>query len=393
MSNLIKNGTNKVKYHLQTFIDNNLIAQLIYRYFHDSVGVRAAALAYYLLFSVFPLVILLSTIISRMNIDMNSVFDTLSRFLPKSMSELIMSYLHYIQADFNQSIMNFAIVFSIYFPWRAIKGLMHDIRKAFRQDHLKKPYTFLLRELFCTITIPLSILISLFSIVLGRKVILDIIGLFPPNTFHFSNVVLWVWNYARFVLAAFIMTVALATVYRFSLNHGVHFKQLLPGTFGAVVIWVIAGMAFSFYSENYASYSVVYGTLGAVIVLLLWLYLTGVVFIMGAEFNAVLLEFQQRKAKAKELEQSLQINQEEQDPQEEKTEILEKKDLTSLPLNALEDSEEEIPPIPLPLSNSSSVNLESTASKENVSSPSNSDNPSNLKMSLPIPSSPDFTNS
>lgn len=393
MSNLIKNGTNKVKYHLQVFIDNNLIAQLVYRYFHDSVGVRGAALAYYLLFSVFPLVILLSTIISRMNIDMNSVFDTLSRFLPKSMSELIMSYLHYIQADFNQSIMNFAIVFSIYFPWRAIKGLMHDIRKAFRQDHLKKPYTFLLRELFCTITVPLSILISLFSIVLGRKVILDIIGLFPPDTFHFSNVVLWIWNYARFVLAAFIMTVALATIYRFSLNHGVHFKQLLPGTFGAVVIWVVAGMVFSFYSENYASYSVVYGTLGAVIVLLLWLYLTGVVFIMGAEFNAVLLEFQQRKAKAKEFEQSLQMSQEKQDLQEEKVDILEKNDLTSLPLNALEDSWDEIPPIPLPLENSSSDIEESAASKDDLSSPQNSDNPSNLKMSLPIPSSPDFTNS
>ncbi len=224
MTNLIKNGTNKVKYHIQTFIDNNLLAQLVFRYFHDSVGVRGAALAYYLLFSVFPLVILLSTIISKMNIDMDTVFDTLSRFLPKSMSELIMSYLHYIQADFNQSIMNFAIVFSIYFPWRAIKGLMHDIRKAFRQDHLKKPYTFLLRELFCTITIPLSILVSLFSIIIGRTVILDIIGLFPPDTFHFSNVVLWIWNYARFVLAAFIMTIALATIFRLSLIHGVHFK-------------------------------------------------------------------------------------------------------------------------------------------------------------------------
>ena len=393
MNDQIKNRTNKVKYRVQVFIDNNLFAQLVYRYFHDNVGIRGAALAYYLLFSVFPLVILLSTIISRMNIDMNSVFETLSRFLPKSMSELIMSYLHYIQADFNQSIMNFAIVFSIYFPWRAIKGLMHDIRKAFRQDHLKKPYTFLLRELFCTITVPLSILISLFSIVLGRKVILDIIGLFPPDTFHFSNVVLWVWNYARFVLAAFIMTIALATIYRFSLNHGVHFKQLLPGTFGAVIIWVIAGMAFSFYSENYASYSVVYGTLGAVIVLLLWLYLTGVVFIMGAEFNAVLLEFQKRKAKAKELEQSLQMSQEKQDLLEEKEKILEKNDSTSLSLNALEDSWNEIPPIPLSLSSSSSANKESPTSEVDLSSSSNSDNPSNLKMSLPIPPSSDFTNS
>ncbi len=372
MPNWMQKGSRKLKYRIQYLIDNNILAQLIFRYFHDNVGIRGAALAYYLLFSVFPLVILLSTIISKMNIDMDTVFNTLSRFLPKSMSELIMSYLHYIQTDYNQSIMTFSIVFSIYFPWRAIKGLMYDIRTAFRQDHLKKPYTFLLRELFCTITIPLSILVSLLFIILGRKLILDIIGLFPPNTIHFSNVLLWIWNYARFVLAALIMTAALAMIYRFSLNHGVHFKQLFPGTFAAVIIWVIAGMAFSFYSENYASYSVVYGTLGAVIVLLLWLYLTGVVFIMGAEFNAILLEFQQRKAKAKELEQSLQIKEDE--PKKANLDQEETKNLDP-EKSFLDDTVEQVPPIP--------PTLKSTSTRD-------SSNP-NPSISSEVSTSPDFT--
>lgn len=372
MPNWMHKGSQKLKYRIQSLIDNNILAQLIFRYFHDNVGIRGAALAYYLLFSVFPLVILLSTIISKMNIDMDTVFNTLSRFLPKSMSELIMSYLHYIQTDYNQSIMTFSIVFSIYFPWRAIKGLMYDIRTAFRQDHLKKPYTFLLRELFCTITIPLSILVSLLFIILGRKLILDIIGLFPPNTIHFSNVLLWIWNYARFVLAALIMTAALAMIYRFSLNHGVHFKQLFPGTFAAVIIWVIAGMAFSFYSENYASYSVVYGTLGAVIVLLLWLYLTGVVFIMGAEFNAILLEFQKRKAKAKELEQSLQIKEDSQ-----KKETLNREETKDLGQDSfLDNTVEQIPPIP--------PTLKSTSADFSKSNPSSS-------INLEASTSPDFT--
>lgn len=294
--NTIKQKAQKAKEVIEYQIQNNILAQLIYRYFKDNVGIRGAALAYYLLFSVFPLVILLSTIISKMNMDLDMIFTTLSKFLPNSIINLIMSYLRYIQTDYNQSIMNFSIIFSIYFPWRAIKGLMLDIRYAFRQNNLKKPPLFLVRELLCTLIIPISFLASLIFIIMGRKVILDLISFLPPNTVHLSSGMLWIWNYARFILAGLIMSLSLTMIYRFSLNNkGIHFRNLFPGTMGAIFVWIIAGILFSFYAENYGTYSVVYGTLGAVIVLLLWLYLSGVIFIMGAELNAVLLDFRQRK--------------------------------------------------------------------------------------------------
>lgn len=302
--NAIKQKIQKGKGFIEYQVQNNILAQLIYRYFKDNVGIRGAALAYYLLFSVFPLVILLSTIISKMNMDLDSIFTTLSKFLPNSALNLVMSYLRYIQTDYNESIMNFSIIFSIYFPWRAIKGLMYDIRFAFRQDQLKKPPFFLFRELLCTLIIPISFLASLILIIMGRRVILDIISILPPDTVHLSSAMLWIWNYARFILAGLIMSLSLTMIYRFSLNNkGIHFANLFPGTMAAILVWIIAGILFSFYAENYGKYSVVYGTLGAVIVLLLWLYLSGVVFIMGAELNAVILSFRQRKKNKNELDQ------------------------------------------------------------------------------------------
>lgn len=66
-------------------------------------------------------------------------------------------------------------------------------------------------------------------------------------------------------------------------------NRIWPGAVFSLVMWLVLSFLFSYYVENIARYSVIYGTLGAVIVLLLWLYLASVMLIMGAEFNSVLM--------------------------------------------------------------------------------------------------------
>lgn len=284
-----------LKDKISQLMSTNPVIQIAMRYFTDAVGIRAAALAYYLLFSVFPLLILFSSIISRMNINLNSFTGILRTFLPSSIVSLISGYLYYVESDYNSTIMTFSLVFSIYFPWRAIKGLMYDIRSAFRQSNIKKPRFYLLRELFCTLIIPVAFTVSLMLIIIGKNVIEWVVGILPPDTVHLSNFMLNAWQYLRFVLAAAIMSLSLTLIYQMSLDHPKPFRRLFPGTVAALLFWILASLIFSNYVENFGNYSVVYGTLGAVIVLLLWLYLSGVVFIMGAEMNAVLLDEHEKK--------------------------------------------------------------------------------------------------
>ena len=66
-------------------------------------------------------------------------------------------------------------------------------------------------------------------------------------------------------------------------------RTIMPGVALAMISWLVVSIGFSAYVENFANYSVIYGTLGAVIVLLIWLYLTSFILILGAEFNAALL--------------------------------------------------------------------------------------------------------
>ena len=89
-------------------------------------------------------------------------------------------------------------------------------------------------------------------------------------------------------IIAFLVLGAIAILYLVSLDKKQPLKTVLPGIFIAAVMWVVVSVGFSFYVENFSNYSLIYGALGAIIVLLIWLYMTALVLILGAEFNSAI---------------------------------------------------------------------------------------------------------
>lgn len=253
----------------------------------DEVTTRAAALAYYLVFSIFPLLILFSLIIGSLHIDTATMDILLARVLPRDMIDMLKGYLDYVTRTFDMKLLMFALVFSIYFPWRFIRSLMDGIRISYRQESEESFIRRTLKQILCTLLIPLTLAASLILIILGHNVITFLVSLLPPQTLRLSDFLLTLWQYGRFLIAAAIMTIALIILYRCSIPTRVPFKTLLPGIVFSIIAWVISSIAFSFYVENFGDYSVIYGTLGAFVILLLWLYLTGLIFLAGSEINAL----------------------------------------------------------------------------------------------------------
>lgn len=253
----------------------------------DEVTTRAAALAYYLVFSIFPLLILFSLIIGSLHIDTATMDILLTRVLPKDMIDMLKGYLDYVTKTFDMKLLMFALVFSIYFPWRFIRSLMDGIRISYRQESEESFIRRTLKQILCTLLIPLTLAASLVLIILGHNVITFLVSLLPPQTLRLSDFLLTLWQYGRFLIAAAIMSIALIILYRCSISTRLPFKTLLPGIVFSIIAWVISSIAFSFYVENFGDYSVIYGTLGAFVILLLWLYLTGLIFLAGSEINAL----------------------------------------------------------------------------------------------------------
>ena len=99
------------------------------------------------------------------------------------------------------------------------------------------------------------------------------------------------WPVARWLLALAIVLLAFNLVYRYAPDVGARrWHWLTLGTIFGVAIWLIASLGFQFYVQHVRRYSATYGSIGAVITLLLWLYLSGIAFLTGAEINAELAE-------------------------------------------------------------------------------------------------------
>ena len=263
---------------------------LIRNYSQHNVGKNAAALAYYLLFAIFPLLIFASNLLGLLKLDVYAITQTLSNFLPKDIVGLIESYLDYISHTSGHLLLWFSLVFSIWFPMRAVKGLMDDVRLA---HHLSKPPNSLkyrLRQLIYTVVFLVVIILTLALSTLGEHVLGYIGRLLPEYTPRISGFIPDFWQYLRFIPMALLMFAALGALYALSMDKRPPIRQILPGIIAALISWMIVSIGFSFYVENFAHYSLIYGTMGAMIVLLMWLYMTALVLILGAEFNAALTE-------------------------------------------------------------------------------------------------------
>lgn len=253
-----------------------------------NVGKNAAALAYYLLFALFPMLIFLSNLLGLLDLNVTAITQSLQQLLPKDVVGIIESYLDYVSHTSSHSLMWFSLVFSIWFPMRAAKGLMDDVRLAYQLEKPAHPIGYAIRQLIYTVVLFIVIGLTLLLSTLGRQVLGYLNSLIPEKTLRFSEYLLEIWQYLRFIPVGLLMLAALGTLYAASMDKRPPIRPLMPGILFALLAWMLVSVGFSFYVEHFANYSVIYGALGAVIVLLVWLYMTAVILILGAELNSAL---------------------------------------------------------------------------------------------------------
>jgi len=287
------------KLHEKWCIMRETIRLVIKNFFTHNVGKNAAALAYYLLFALFPLLIFVCNLLGVLDLNVHTVTQAMQQFLPKEVVGIVEVYLDYISNTSSHTLMWFALVFSIWFPTRAAKGLMEDVRRAYGLGKPEKPVAYTIRLLIYTVVFLAVIVLTLILSILGEQVLGYMNKLLPVNSPKMSDYLLSIWQYLRFLPIGLLMVVAIGVLYGASLDRRPPVKQILPGILAALFSWMIVSIAFSFYVENFANYSVIYGTLGAVVVLLVWLFLTAEILILGAEFNAALQRVrEERKGEA-----------------------------------------------------------------------------------------------
>ena len=243
----------------------------------------AAEQAYYYMLAIFPLLILMISILPYLSIDPQTVLTYLSSILPGDTFSLIEENVINIITVPNGGLLTFGIIGTL---WSASNGMMAFIRAMNTAFDVEDSRSFIIVRLISiglTLGLILAIVTAMLLPVFGN-VIVDFIGqfIYIPNNMEVLI------NILRYFIAIVVMATVLACLYKFAPDKHYPFKEVLPGAFAATVIWQIISFGLSIYVNNFANYSATYGSLGGVIVLMLWFYLTGLTFVLGGEINALL---------------------------------------------------------------------------------------------------------
>ena len=261
-----------------------IFIQLVQRYLSHDISQQGAALAYYLLFALFPLLIFISSLVVQLHLDFSLIAGTFAPILPAHILALAEDYLHYVSDHLSASTLWFSAIFSVWFPMRATFCLMRAVRYAYNLSEPKNHLRHTFKVLFFTVILLFCVILTLLLIALSQRLVGAL-----ARTFSFAQALSRLWGVLRFAALGAVVFVALSALYAAAQDKPRHKRAILPGAALATLAWIVLSFCYSVYAENFSNYATIYGALSTIIVLMIWLYLTALTLSLGAEFNHTIL--------------------------------------------------------------------------------------------------------
>ncbi|WP_064504062.1 YihY/virulence factor BrkB family protein [Alkalihalobacillus trypoxylicola] len=241
----------------------------------------SATLAYYFMLSIFPLLIFLIALIPYFQLDISQIEMFINDYLPQELAEIITTVVLDTISTQRGGLLSLGIIATL---WSASNGINAFIRAINRSYNIEETRNFLRQRflsMLLTFGILFMIIVTLLLPVFGSAIIqfLDSILYFPEQTTVLLNMLRW-------VLGVVLIALLLLFFYWIAPNIKVKLTDVLIGTTFATISWQIVSYLFSYYVSSLTDFSATYGSLGGVIVLMLWFFITGIILVIGGEINA-----------------------------------------------------------------------------------------------------------
>lgn len=259
-----------------------VILLTIQGYFDNKVGRNAAAMTYYLLFAMFPFFIFVTSLLGLLHLPTLTLDGQITRFLPEDVVAFLNLAIEHITKSSNNALLTFGLVFSVWFPLRAVSNLMEAINDIYGEE---KSGSHSIRTAILTALTIVLIPAMLLLLLLGKRV-LGFVGEYIPISAEFITG----WSRMRFVPMAAALLFMLSAVYFFSPSKIQKARYILPGAVLSMGVWMLFSLIFSYYVDHMGRYSIIYGSIGVIIALLVWMDWSMITMLMGAVFNVALKE-------------------------------------------------------------------------------------------------------
>ncbi|TWT16080.1 YihY/virulence factor BrkB family protein [Planomicrobium sp. CPCC 101079] len=249
---------------------------------NDHATTLAAAQAYYYLLAIVPLLILLLSILPYLQIDPQRAVDFIGTILPGEVASTFQETIVSVVTTPRGGLLTFGILGTLWSASNAMTAFIEAINQAYDVEETRSFIKLKLTAIILTLFMLVAVIIALILPIFGGTIIdmvTRILSL-PPQTEILFQVLRWVISIA-------VMSIVLAFLYKFAPNKQFPFKEVIIGAVIATILWQVVSLGFSFYVSNFGSYSATYGSLGGLIVLMLWFFLTGLILVVGGEINAL----------------------------------------------------------------------------------------------------------
>lgn len=243
----------------------------------------AAQLAYYFFLALFPALLFLIALAGMFASpdSINQVVGVLGGIAPASVVDILREQLVGLSKANNGSLLTFGVAAALWSSSAAMVGLIESLNRAYDVDEARPWWKQRLLAIGLTLGVATFILAAT-ALVLSGPQIAD----WASAHLGLSPVFGWTWKILQWPLVFALIGTAFSLIYYFAPDVEQDFVWLTPGAVVATVLWLLGSLAFRFYITNFGSYNATYGTIGGVMVLMLWLYITGLVIVVGGELNS-----------------------------------------------------------------------------------------------------------
>ncbi|MDF2877762.1 MAG: ribonuclease [Clostridia bacterium] len=260
-----------------------VIKNLFKRYVAHNIAATSAQIAYYWILAFFPFLIFIITLLSYTTIPASVLLEYIAKIVPASLVPFIEQTISQFISYRSTTLLSAGVLITLWSGGTAVNALTRGIHLAYNSKHIKPFWLSKITAVIYTVLLAVLIIVLMISLVFGNRIGGYIIGVMDMN----RGIFMPIWNLARLIMPFLALIMILYIIYRIIPRKHLKYKNVWPGTLAVSVGWYLFSLVFSIYIDNYSKYNQLYGSIGSVFILLIWIYASCMLLLLGAELNAL----------------------------------------------------------------------------------------------------------
>ena len=261
------------------------LKKLYKRWSDNAITDRAAQLAYYFVFALFPFLSFLVTLTAYLPLQgaMQELLARVNELMPGQAMAIVQDQLQKLLTVRRPRLLTVSLLLAVWSASRGVDAIRTALNLAYDVKESRPFWKTQGMAIAITVLGAVLVLVSITLISLGGKA-----GEWLAGQLGIQQMYAMIWAVLRWPITMFLIMLVAASLYYFLPDVEQEWRFITPGSVAGTSLWLLATWGFTQYVEHFGTYDVMYGSIGGMIVLLTWLYLTGLIFVLGGEINAIL---------------------------------------------------------------------------------------------------------